>query len=150
MNDIRQAYAEHLGEYSWDFYSTVTFRTTHRDPLNAASRVSRALERLDCTRAFLAVERHRLDGVHVHTLHRHTFRQDLASASVWKYFSKAFGRTTVESPRETTAVEAYCAKYVTKDYGLGGESFHYFGDTAAWTLDRMWYNEDRGHMGNDS
>lgn len=138
MDELRQAYADHIGQYTWDYYSTVTFRRLHRDPLNAARKVSMALEKLGTTRAFLAVERHYLDGVHVHVLHRDAFAArtpHITSGSYWKYMSKAFGRTTVEIPREGNAAAEYCAKYVTKDYGLAGESFHYFGDPDAWNLD---------------
>lgn len=135
IDPLQQAYADHLQAYPWDFFSTVTFRKLHRDPINAAAKVCRALERLDCTRAFVAVERHRLDGVHVHTLHRHAFDPGISSTRVWKYFHKAFGFSTVSPPRADDTVALYCSKYVTKDNGLHGESFYYFGDKEAWLFD---------------
>jgi len=93
------------------------------------------LEKLGGSRAFVAVERHKLDGVHVHTLHRHTHRPDVAAASVWKFAHKAFGRSTVEFPRDGTAASVYCSKYVTKG-DESGDSFFYFGEPEAWNLDK--------------
>lgn len=97
--------------------------------------VWQAAERLGASRAFVAVERHRLDGVHVHSLLRQYPHRDTPSQSLWKYLSKSFGRTSVQLPHDGMAAVAYCAKYVTKDHGLQGESFHYFGDADAWNLD---------------
>lgn len=131
----RAAYAEHLSQHSWDFYSTVTFRRLRRDPFAACAAVWSVLEKFDASRAFMAVERHKLDGVHVHTLHRHVFRGHVRPASLWRYMYKAFGRTTVESPHDGTAAAVYCSKYVTKGKE-SGDSFHYFGTADAWTLDR--------------
>ena len=136
LTPLHQAYAQHLQNYDWDFFSTVTFKRLHRDPINAAAKVSRALDKLGCTRAFLAVERHRLDGVHVHTLHRHIFRPELRSSSIWKYFDKAFGFSTVSLPRAADTVAVYCAKYVTKSGDESGDTYYYYGDADAWNLDK--------------
>lgn len=137
MNDAetRDAYAGHLQSYPWDYFATVTFRKLHRDPLNAARRVWDAADKLGASRGFVAVERHKLDGVHVHALLRQLPHLQVPAKTHWRYMSKAFGRTSVEEPRDGMAAAAYCAKYVTKDHGLSGESFHYFGDRDSWLQD---------------
>ncbi len=131
MGEIQEAYAEYLQTFSWDFYSTVTFRKLRRDPLAAAAAVYAVLDgKFLATRAFIAVERHVLDGVHCHLLHQHYHEagfQAVKAYSIWLYLFKAFGRTTVEVIRSSGDVSTYCSKYVSK-----GEQFNLFGEPQAW------------------
>ncbi|MBA7537139.1 hypothetical protein ES705_29406 [subsurface metagenome] len=131
MGEIQEAYAEYLQTFSWDYYSTVTFRKLRRDSLAAAAKVWAVLDgKFSASRAFIAVERHVLDGVHLHLLHQHYHELGLQSVraySMWLYLFKAFGRTTVEAIRSPEQVSTYCSKYVSK-----GEQFNLFGEPQAW------------------
>ncbi|MBA7553336.1 hypothetical protein ES705_45926 [subsurface metagenome] len=131
MGEIQEAYAEYLQTFSWDYYSTVTFRRLRRDSLAAAAAVWAVLDgKFLATRAFIAVERHVLDGVHCHLLHQHYHELGLNAVkaySMWLYLFKAFGRTTVEDIRSPGDVSTYCSKYVSK-----GEQFNLFGEPQAW------------------
>jgi len=130
---IRQAYAEHLQKYPWDYYITQTFRNNVRDGLRASQSFWGILERkFMATRSFIAVEPHKLDGIHLHALTRHCFDK-INEKALWKYLFKAEGRSRVESPRfnSQALVTWYCSKYITK----GDCDFHYFGDKNAWLLD---------------
>ncbi len=131
MGEVSEAYAEYLQSFSWDFYSTVTFRRLRRDPLAAAAVVWACLYgKFLATRAFVAAERHALDGIHLHLLHQHYHemgRQGVKSYSIWLYLFKAFGRTTVEAIKSPEQVSSYCSKYVSK-----GEQFNLFGEPQSW------------------
>jgi len=131
---IRQAYAEHLQQYPWDYFITQTFRHNVRDGLRASQSFWDILEgKFAATRAFVAVERHKLDGIHLHALTRHCFDR-INERALWKYLFKAEGRSKVEIPRyhSQALVTWYCSKYVVKE---GDYDFHYFGDKSAWLLD---------------
>ena len=128
--EIREAYATLLHSVPWDFYTTTTYRVQRRDGIRATARLWDILEnKFDAERAFVAVESHRLGGLHLHALSHHAQRPGLQASSVWEYLHKANGRTTVERPRHssTALVTWYCSKYVTK-----GGDYHFFGDPSAW------------------
>ncbi|MBA7552048.1 hypothetical protein ES705_44601 [subsurface metagenome] len=131
MTAVTDAYAEYLQTFSWDYYSTVTFRRLRRDPLAAAAAVWAVLDgKFSASRAFIAVELHVLDGVHLHLLHQHYHElglQAVRAYSMWLYLFKSFGRTTVEAIRSSGDVSTYCSKYVSK-----GEQFNLFGEPQAW------------------
>lgn len=131
QRELKAAYAEHIRRFPWDFYVTTTFRRLRRDPSNAAHAVWHSLDKLEATRAFVAVEKHYLDGVHIHALSRHALRPDMNPEWEWKYLFKAHGRSRVEEIRDVGQVSAYCSKYVTK----GDYDYYYFGDPEAWLLD---------------
>jgi len=130
---VREAYAEHLHQYPWDYYITQTFRNNVRDGLRASQSFWNILEtKFHATRAFVAVEPNRLSGIHLHALTRHVFDR-INEHALWKYLFKAEGRSKVEVPRwnSTALVTWYCSKYITK----GDCDFHYFGDKSSWLLD---------------
>lgn len=132
MSELAEAYAMFVQDYSWDFYSTVTFRRLRRDSLAAAKAVWDILDgKFNATRAFIAVEQHMLDGVHLHLLHQHYYEkarlQGVRASSMWAYLFKAFGRTSVEEIRSAEDVSMYVSKYVSK-----GENYNLFGEPAAW------------------
>lgn len=129
--EVVSAYSEFIQSFPWDFYSTVTFREPRRDPIRAAQAVSKSLSVLGASRAFIACEQHRAANLHVHCLSRHTFNPSLSPSSIWLYLWKAYGRSTVETIRETSQVSSYCAKYVTK-----GSSFDFIGSPESWLLDK--------------
>jgi len=131
-DEFSQAYADWIQSYSWDFYSTVTFRKLRRDPLAAAGAVWDTLyNKFSGTRAFVAAEKHKLDGVHLHMLSEHAWErgQRWDEHSLWLYFFKAFGRARVEVASSDEAVANYCAKYVTKG---GPEAYTLWGDKVFW------------------
>ena len=129
--ELREAYANVLHSEAWDFYMTTTYRIPRHDGIRAAGRLWDILSnKFEAERAFVAVEAHRLDGIHLHALSHHATRPNLAPSSIWKYLFKANGRSTVARPRfsSTALVTWYCSKYVTK----GNCDFHFFGDPCAW------------------
>lgn len=128
--EVTEAYAAFLQEFPWDYYSTVTFRRSRRDPIAASQVVSRSLSTLGASRGFLAVEGHKSGFLHVHALSRHTLNPNLQASSAYTYLFKAHGRATVEPIRDSGKVTAYCAKYVVK-----GNQFDFLGDPEAWLLD---------------
>lgn len=128
---VKESYASFIHSFEWDFYSTITFRRLHRCPINAMGKIWQAFEKLSASRAFVAVEKHSFDGVHIHALSRHTFRPDLRSESMWKYCFKAFGRTRVEPIESRPLVSWYVSKYVMKD----GYDYSFCGEKSAWLLD---------------
>lgn len=77
--------------------------------------------RLQATRAFTAVEYHKLGGVHLHSLVAYdlTPREDYRSVELAtaKYCNKAFGWTSCSSVKNQATVSLYCSKYVTKSDG---------------------------------
>lgn len=128
--DLRQAYSELIHSRPWEFYSTITFRTPRHDQLSVISTLSKAFSRLEASRAFIAVEPHRMGGVHAHCLSHHPLRKDMQAGWIWKYMFKAFGRSSVSKIKDTQSlVTWYCAKYVTKgpDYEYG-----FMGNRDAW------------------
>lgn len=126
--DLSSWYAILLATNTWDLYTTTTYRVPRRDPLRAANAFWQIMSnKFSAERAFVAVESHRLDGLHIHALTSHELRPELRASSVWKYLHKANGRTTVEPPRGGNAalVSWYCAKYVTK---ADPDRYFFFGD----------------------
>ena len=126
---LREAYATLIHDQAWDFYSTVTYRVRRRDGIRAARRYWEILDtKFDADRAFIAVEHHRLDGIHLHALSRHALRPTLQAQTLWRYCFKAFGRYSASEPRSASSalVTWYCSKYVTKG---DGDNYHLFGDS---------------------
>jgi hypothetical protein len=74
----------------------------------------------------VAVEPSRFQGIHLHMLSRHFPSLD-TSSSMWKYFFKACGRTTIEPVGDLLAVSRYCSKYVVKENNVA-----FCGDPEAW------------------
>lgn len=142
MSELSEAYAVFVQEYSWDFYTTVTFRRLRRDSLAAAKAVWDILDgKFQATRAFIAVEQHVLDGVHLHLLHQHYYEkqryQGIRASTLWSYLFKAFGRTTVEEIKSASDVSTYVSKYVSK-----GEQYNLFGEPQAWVRTQPALQED--------
>ena len=110
-------------------YHTQTFAHTRRDGTNAASAFWNIIRtKMNADRAFIAIEPHYLDGIHIHSLiqARDGFRM-YASKS---YLEKAMGYNyivPIDKAGSKAAVNLYCAKYVTK-----GNDYFYFGDKGAW------------------
>lgn len=129
-NRLLEAYSSHLSTFNWDTYLTVTFKHTRHDGTNAVNAV---WERLPCLpdRAFIAVEPHKLDGIHLHALLHH--RNDMPveqfneiPGRTQAYCTKTFGWSKA-SFIETAGVLDYCSKYVTK-----GNEYFYKGDPYYW------------------
>lgn len=118
-DEIRKAYSDHLGQFAWDTFLTVTFRHTRHDGTNAVHSVWERLP-LAPLRGFFAVERHKLDGIHLHALLYHspqvfdTEAFNLIPGRTQAYCTKTFGWSKAEFIKSEFALE-YCAKYVTKD-----------------------------------
>lgn len=124
----RESYSRYLQSFDWDYFATVTFRKDWRDSIKAHETVWENLAPY-CSRAFLAVERHRYPNYncHVHGLLKtHTFETGspmFTPEFLWVGLYVHFGRTQVEEIREMSQVSNYCSKYVVKrlsDYAFYG------------------------------
>lgn len=129
---IRQAYADHLSRYYWDTYATVTFKRTRRDGTNAVSAVWDRLP-FAPTRGFFAVEKHKLDGIHLHALLHHPIigkgeevHNDIPKRTQ-AYLTATFGWSKCEWVNGQNGVSDYCAKYITK-----GNDYFYKGMPQYW------------------
>lgn len=126
--EVKHEYADFISQFRWDVYSTITFRHKRTDAMYWSERVWQFLEKFNSTRAFIAVEPHYYEGIHLHILSRHIpSLQNLGS--IWKYSFKAFGRSTIEYVDNTLAISRYCAKYVVK-----GNQFDFKGDAGWWNI----------------
>lgn len=129
MHSLQVQYANYLLGFEWDAYYTQTFRNRRNDGCNAVTACWYYLQgRLSWTRAFVAVENHRLGGVHLHALLSDDLRdwssvaegnrsQSLQLKATKRYMDKAFGFSHVTTARNQATVSLYCAKYVTKTDG---------------------------------
>jgi len=125
MKAISIEYANYLMSFDWDAFYTQTFRNRRNDGHNSVNACWHYLEnKLGWTKGFVAVESHRLGGVHLHCL----LSNELADWSqgnpvrsqyiqTKSYMQKAFGWNHIESARNQATVSLYCAKYVCKDNG---------------------------------
>lgn len=130
-HQVKLEYADFISCFPWDYYGTITFRQARCDGLYWTKRAFQVLEKFNATRAFVAVEPHSYEGIHLHLLSRHLPKLD-ASGSLWKYCFKAFGRTTFEKIDDAIAVSRYCSKYVVK-----GNDFDFCGSASAWKYDKL-------------
>lgn len=129
MHSLQVEYANYLLGYEWDAYYTQTFKRRRNDSINAAIATWSVLEnRLQWTKGFVAVEKHKLGGVHLHCLLNNDLRdwtnihsavRDLGiqKSATKRYMDKAFGFSHISSARNQVTVNLYCAKYVTKSDG---------------------------------
>lgn len=131
---VKLEYADFISQFQWDLYSTITFRQKRSDSLYWSKRAFSTLEKFGATRAFVAVEPHRLDGIHLHILSRHIPAP--STSALWKYCFKAYGRSKIEVVDDTMAVSRYCSKYVVK-----GNDFDFFGGKKAWLHEDYINNE---------
>lgn len=129
MQDLQIQYANYLLSFEWDAYYTQTFKRLRHDSTNAVNACWHILEnRLEWTRGFMAVESHRLGGIHLHCLLsndlidysnpiRAKAELSLRLSNTKKYCDKAFGFTHITTANNQATVNLYCAKYVTKGNG---------------------------------
>lgn len=133
---LRLEYADFIASQEWDFYSTVTFRQSRHDRIYWPQKLYRTLEKFDATRAVVACEPHKLDGIHFHCLSKHDPLPQ-STSSLWKYLFKAYGRSSVSPVGEAMSVSRYCSKYVVK-----GGDVNFMGEAEAWTnpkYDPYWH-----------
>lgn len=133
---LHEAYAQFVSEYPWDIYLTQTFKGVRHDGTNAVFAVHKKMESVfGASRGFVAVEPHKLDGLHLHALYRFPSWESNLPYRIKTYAGKAFGFTnsvrSMNVPPENFTVAMYCAKYVTK-----GNDFFFLGCYEAWTLDK--------------
>lgn len=134
-DSLRDVYANYLLGFNWDAYYTQTFKHKRNDGFNATSAWWNKMEgKLGWTRSFVAVEKHRLGGVHLHALVADDL-QDWSNSqqaqrelefrlkNSAKYTEKAFGWSNVSCARNQATVNLYVTKYVTK----GSEEFFMLG-----------------------
>ncbi len=130
--EVRSAYSDLLQSLPWDYYLTQTYRHLHRDTISAPARHWEALQDAGATRAFIAVEPHYLDGVHLHSLAK--FPGPMATATLFhrldlrRDLKREFGFVDVDRIRDPSQVTSYCSKYVTK----GPLSYEFFGEPSTW------------------
>ncbi len=131
--EVKSAYADLLESLPWDYFVTQTYRHLHRDTISAPARHWEHLQEAGATRAFVAVEPHYLDGLHLHTLAR--FPGKMAEATLFhrldlrRTLKDNFGFVTVDRIKSPEQVTNYCSKYVTK----GPAAYEFFGNPGGWS-----------------
>jgi hypothetical protein len=133
---LREAYAEWLQSYDWDYFLTVTFRKPRKDPYYALQSVWHELKQYDVARSFLVAEPHQSGDVHVHGLASGRgagWQPGIALPwQIWDGLFKRFGRATVEAANSQEAVTGYCAKYILKQQSRVCDYYEVFGGKNAW------------------
>lgn len=147
--DTRLAYAGFLNRFSWDYFTTVTFKHPRKDTYYAADDVWDSLSYYGAERGFIAVEPHILGDIHCHGISWHPFTRTFdwknerildvsplrdryyLAGKMWSGLFHSFGRNKVDVLAGAESVSAYCAKYVTKPEALNFD-YYFFGDPGAW------------------
>lgn len=140
-HSLKLDYADFISNFIWDDYITVTFRQVHRDSIQWSERLWQTLDKFGATRAFIAAEPHKLDGIHLHSLARWGLSESPSTAHLWKYLFKAYGRNQVEPVGDVIQVCRYCAKYVVKE-----NDFFFKGSPKAW-IHEDWMKDEKRLMG---
>lgn len=133
----RQAYAEFLQGYNWDYFLTSTFRRPRQEPYYALQSV---WHEMNCNsgvaRAFLVAEPHQSGDLHVHGLVAGpggSWRPDISLPwDIWSGLFKRFGRAKVEAANSQGAVSMYCAKYLLKQQSRVCDFYELFGGKSYW------------------
>ena len=119
---VKQAFAEWLNLWRWDYFATITFRDP-RQPHHALStvrEVSKSIDRIHFPRWFLGTELHKSRTLHVHGLLQSDnmatgLQRTIAAGLLWEKCFKRFGRATVRPVQSREAVTSYVVKYVVKE-----------------------------------
>lgn len=130
-HSLKLDYGDFISTFPWDVYGTITFRQKRVDSIYWAGRIWQALSRFGASRAVIAVEPHTYEGIHLHTLSRHSDGPVMLSR-LWAYSFKSFGRSSFEAVDSVLSVSRYCAKYVVK-----GNVVEFEGRPEAWTYDSL-------------
>jgi hypothetical protein len=151
-SNTRQAYAEWLQGYYWDYFVTSTFRVARKEPYYALQSVWHELRKSNVFRSFLVAEPHQSGDLHIHGLvagRGPGWEPEIALP--WDMFDSLFhrfGRARVEACNNHEAVSMYCAKYLLKQQSRVCDYYEVFGSKGAWKdgLDSM-ATDDISSMG---
>ena len=129
-DELRNAYAQFVSDHEFNYYITQTFKHTRRDATVAARSVGQMYEYYGASHSFVAVEPHKLDGIHLHSLVNFPEPPPIDRL---KRQSDKYGFYNLQYlTEETFTVANYCAKYVTK-----GNEYFLMGSPGAWkTFDK--------------
>lgn len=137
--DVSDALATWLQTWPWTWFFTVTYRNPAHYPRVAINRIKAIrMDWLGCEscnrycsvggakgwRAFVAAEPFSAGDYHAHGLIAHPCVHPGESSALFWEMHRRFGRSRVETARDTAAVATYCAKYITKnvaDWDLLGD-----------------------------
>ena len=135
-NAVKEAYAEWLQGYHWDYFLTSTFRKPRKEPYYALQSVWHQLQKHNVARSFLVCEPHQSGDVHIHGLasgHGPGWQPEIDLPWViWGSLFKRFGRAKVEACNSPGAVSNYCAKYLLKQQSRVCDYYEVFGDKFSW------------------
>ena len=137
---VRDAYADFIQSYHWDYFATVTFKSPRKEPYYAIKNVWRECQKVGAARGFLVAEPHESGDLHIHGLLATAAKGALPSLALpWDVegsMRKRFGISRVEACNSAEAVSSYCAKYVTKQ---DGQIDHYdiLGAKWEWTESKI-------------
>ncbi len=123
-SEIRSAWVEFLGRFSWEIFYTQTYMTPVKYPRLAMDRLSRVL-RSFCIRydvslvAFVVAEEHKLGSYHAHSILAALSSPSLLSLRnslkfLYLLGSERFGMCRAVSIQSIGGVVGYVAKYLTK------------------------------------
>lgn len=133
--DQRQAYAEWLQSYNWDYFLTSTFKRPRKEPYYATQAVWATLQEHNAGRAFLVAEPFQSGDLHVHGVVAGypppSEGMDLPW-EVWGHLFHKFGRAKVEACNSQEAVSLYCAKYILKQQSRVCDYYAVHGAPYTW------------------
>lgn len=137
MELIRQAYADFLTNYNWDYFFTATFRSPRREPYYAMKSVWSEVRRHGAMRSFMGVEPFLSGDLHIHGLLAGWSTDTPALGidlpwEIWKALYTRFGRNKVEMCNSRERVTSYCAKYILKGQSSASDHYEFFGESWLW------------------
>lgn len=134
--EVSFSIANYIAQYKWSYFLTVTCKRPRRDSIALMRDIWEELQSLSgvnwsissdglysVSRAFLACEPHKFSS----NLHAHGLVSTLNPAFILMQgnLNKRFGRSRVETIRNSGQVSAYCAKYASK--WSDGDNYDFFG-----------------------
>lgn len=132
----REAYADWLQSYNWDYFLTATFREPRKEPYYALRSVWHELTKYNVARSFLVAEPFQSGDLHVHGVvagRGPGWYPELSLPwDIWTGLFKRFGRAKVEACNSQEAVTGYCAKYLLKRQSQVCDYYEIFGSKNAW------------------
>ena len=133
---VRQAYADWLQSYHWDYFATATFRSPRKEPYYALKHVWHELHvNSNVDRAFLVAEPFQSGDLHIHGLLAGdtNWKPEMKLPwDIWSGLFERFGRAKVEACNNQEAVSLYCAKYVLKQQSRVCDYYEVFGNKHVW------------------
>lgn len=135
IQKVKQTWGDHLTQYDWDYFITLTFKFTCYNPTRALTRAKQWSKKWHFQRAIFFIEDFAWsDGVHVHGLVKCNDGLKPPASVLWKDWFDRFGRNTISVYQKDKGAEHYLTKYITKDIKKN--------DYLMWGRKKWWKGDD--------